>query len=389
VRKGLLFAGSETSVWMSFDDGAHWQSLQMNLPHTSMRDLSIHDSDLIVATHGRSFWILDDITPLRQIREQTAGSSAFLFKPAPAYRVRRDTNTDTPLPPDEPAGENPPDGAVVDYSLAQPTSGEVTLEILDTKGNLVRRYSSTDKPELTEDDLKALAIPPYWVRMPRILPASAGMHRWVWDLHYAPPESLRHEYPISAVPHDTPRLPLGPSVLPGMYTVKLTANGTTYTAPLTVKMDPRVKTAVAGLEQQFEMETQLASMLTRSTEAIRQARAVQEQIEKLLRETSGSMYDSLKAIGKKIEAIELTRVNRQVSALHGDVDSADAAPTAAQIAAMAVIRADFSGAEARWRALRSAEIPALNRELNSAKLPEIRIDEKLAPSEDDDDQDLE
>jgi len=388
VRKGLLFAGSETSVWMSFDDGDHWQSLQMNLPHTSMRDLSIHNSDLIVATHGRSFWILDDITPLRQISEQALGSSAVLFKPAPAYRVRRDTNTDTPLPPDEPAGENPPDGAVLDYSLAQPASGEVTLEILDAKGNLVRRYSSTDKPELTEDDLKALAIPPYWVRMPRILPASAGMHRWVWDLRYAPPESLRHEFPISAIPHDTPRLPLGPSVLPGTYTVKLTANGTTYTAPLTVKMDPRVKTAAAFLEQQFEMETQLASMLTRGTEAIRQTRAVQEQIEKLLRETSGSMHDSLEAVGKKIEAIELTRVNRQVSALYGDVDSADAAPTAAQIAAMAVIRADFSGTEARWRALRSTEIPALNRELNSAKLREIHIDQKLPPSEDDD-QDLE
>jgi photosystem II stability/assembly factor-like uncharacterized protein len=389
VRKGLLFAGSETSVWMSFDDGDHWQSLQLNLPHTSMRDLWIHDTDLIVATHGRSFWILDDITPLRQISEQTIRSSAFLFKPAPAYRIRRDTNTDTPLPPDEPAGENPPDGAVIDYSLAQPASGPVTLEILNAKGKLVRRYSSTDTPELTETDLKTLAIPPYWVRMPRILPASAGMHRWVWDLRYAPPESLRHEYPISAVPRGTPRLPLGPSVLPGVYTVKLTASGTTYTTPLIVDMDPRVNTPAAGLEQQLEIETQLASMLTRSAEAIRQARAVQEQIEKLLQQASGSIHDSLEAIERKIKAVSLAQVNRQVSALYGDLDSADAAPTAAQIAAMAVIHADFSSTVERWSALQTTGIPALNRELNPAKLPEIRIDEKLAPSEDDDDQDLE
>jgi hypothetical protein len=265
----------------------------------------------------------------------------------------------------------------------------VTLEILDAKGKLVRRYSSSDKTELTEDELKALAIPPYWLRMPRILPASAGLHRWVWDLHYAPPESLRHEYPISAVPRDTPRLPLGPSVLPGTYTVKLIANGATYTALLTVKMDPRVKTPTAGLEQQFGMETQLASMLTRSTEAIRQARAVQEQIEKLLPQATGSIHDSLEAIEKKIVAASLNPVNRQVSALYGDIDSADAAPTAAQIAATAVIRADFSSAEKRWRALASIEIPALNQALNRAKVAEIRIDEKLAPSEDDDDQDLE
>ena len=261
VRKGLLFAGSETSVWMSFDDGDHWQSLQLNLPHTSMRDLWIHDDDLIVATHGRAFWILDHITPLRQISEQTAGSSACLFKPAPAYRIRRDTNTDTPLPPDEPAGENPPDGAVVDYFVAKPASGEVTLEILDAKGKLVRRYSSSDQHEFTESELKALPIPPYWVRIPQTLPASAGLHRWVWDLHATPPDSLRHEFPISAIPFNTPRLPLGVRVLAGTYTAKLTANGVSQTSSLTVKMDPRVKTTPAELVQQFEMETELASML--------------------------------------------------------------------------------------------------------------------------------
>jgi hypothetical protein len=275
VRKGLLFAGSENSVWMSFDDGDHWQSLQLNLLHTSTRDLWIHDNDLIVATHGRSLWIMDDITPLRQINAQVARSSAWLFKPAPAYRVRRDTNTDTPLPPDEPAGKNPPDGEVLDYLLGQLASGPVTIEILDAKSQSVRRYTSTEKPDISQNDLKTLSIPPYWVRMPQVVPTTAGIHRCVWDLHYASPKFLRHEYPIAAISNDTPRLPLGPRALPGLYTVRLTANGSTYTtAPLIVKMDPRVKTSQSRLQQHFDIETELASMSARSTEAIRRMHAV-------------------------------------------------------------------------------------------------------------------
>ncbi|MFN7993688.1 MAG: glycoside hydrolase [Bryobacteraceae bacterium] len=230
-RRGLLFAGSETSVWVSFDDGDHWQSLQLNLPHTSMRDLWIHGSDLIVATHGRSFWILDDISPLRQINAQATQAPVWLAKPAQAWRVRRDTNTDTPLPPDEPLAENPPDGAVIDYHLQTHASGTVTLEILDAAGKVVRRYSSADQPEMTEANLKSLPIPPWWVRPSKILSAEAGMHRWVWDLQYAAPESLGHGYPISAVPHDTPRGPQGPHALPGPYSIRLTAGGKALTAP--------------------------------------------------------------------------------------------------------------------------------------------------------------
>jgi photosystem II stability/assembly factor-like uncharacterized protein len=389
VRKGLLFAGSETSVWVSFDDGDHWQSLQLNLPHTSMRDLWIHASDLIVATHGRSFWILDDITPLRQISESITQSSAWLFRPAAAYRVRRDTNTDTPLPTDEPFGENPPDGAILDYFLNQAATGPVNLEILDAKGKVARRYASTDEPAVTEADLKNLSIPPWWVRTPRILPAAAGMHRWVWDLHYAPPESLRHEYPISAVPHDTPRLPEGPRALPGVYTVRLTANGRSLTAPLNIQMDPRVKTTPAGLQQQFEMERQLASMMTRGTVAIRQARSVQEQIEKIAQHASGSVADRLAAIGKKIQGSPLIAVNSQASTLYGDVDSADVAPTAAQVAAMARIARDFPAAMTRWKELASTDIAALNGQLKAANLPEIKLDASSAHDEDEDASDLE
>jgi photosystem II stability/assembly factor-like uncharacterized protein len=399
VRKGLLFAGSETSVWMSLDDGDHWQSLQLNLPHTSMRDLWIHGADLIVATHGRSFWILDDITPLRQINETALQSSAWLAKPAEAYRVRPNTNTDTPLPPDEPFGENPPDGAPIDYFLKQPSSEPVTLEVLDARGKLVRRYSSADPPDVSEADLKKLPVPRWWVREPRILSAQAGLHRWVWDLHYTAPESLRHEYPIAAIPHDTPRLPEGPRAQPGIYTVKLTAGGQSLTAPLAVKMDPRVKTTPAGLQQQFEAETELSSMMTRSSEAIWQARSIDEQIEKLSHTASGSLADRLTAIDKQIKAElatppgstqpTLALVNRQASALYGDVDSADVAPSAAQAAAVTKIKGDFPTVMKRWTALTGTDVPALNRQLEGARLPAIQLEVKKAHEDDADDSDLE
>jgi photosystem II stability/assembly factor-like uncharacterized protein len=401
VRKGLLFAGSETSVWVSFDDGGHWQSLQLNLPHTAMRDLWIHSSDLIVATHGRSFWILDDITPLRHIDEKALQTSAWLCPPAPAYRVRRDTNTDTPLPPDEPLAENPPDGAVIDYYLAQPAAGPVTLEILDASGKLFRRYSSADPPDITEADLKTLSIPQLWVRPPRILPATAGLHRWVWDLHGPPPESTRHEYPISAVPHDTPRLPQGPEALPGAYSVKLTVDGNTYTAPLTIKMDPRVKTPPADLQQQTAAETMLARWITRTTEAVREARSAQDQIDKLAHDASGPLAAHLAALDKKIKAAlgaggafgpapaepGLISVNAEVYSLYGEIDSADVAPSPAQTAAAAKLGRDIPVAMNRWNKLKSSDIAAINQELKAAGMSQIKLSTKPTPDEDDDDSD--
>jgi photosystem II stability/assembly factor-like uncharacterized protein len=399
VRKGMLFAGSETSVWVSFDDGGHWQSLQLNLPHTSMRDLWIHASDLIVATHGRSFWILDDITPLRQVNETVLQSPAWLGRPAPAYRVRRSTNTDTPLPPDEPLAENPPDGAVLDYYLAQASAAPVTLEISDAAGKPVRRYSSADEPDISDAELKALSIPPWWVRMPRVLSAGAGLHRWVWDLHGTPPDSLRHGYPISAVPHDTPRLPQGPIALPGVYTVKLTVDGQNYTAPLTVKLDPRVKTDRAGLQQQDEAGKQLAMTIGRTTEAIREARAAGEQIDKLAHDASGPLADHLAALGKKIKAAlgagggfgpapaepGLMSVNGEASGLYAEIDSADVGLTGAQSAALAKIVRDYSVAMERWKQVKAADIAAMNGELKTANLTQIMVNSKAAQKEESDD----
>jgi photosystem II stability/assembly factor-like uncharacterized protein len=388
VRQGLLFAGTENSLWVSFDDGDHWQSLQLNLPHTSMRDLWIHDDDLIVATHGRSFWILDDIAPLREVASLGA-TEVHLFTPAPALRIERDTYTDTPIPPDEPFAANPPDGAVIDYYLLHPASAPVTLEILDARGQLVRKFSSADKPAVREEELKAQLIPLHWLRPFRSLPSDAGMHRWIWDLHYGTPEATRHEYPISAIPGDTPRLPLGPTALPGRYTAKLTADGKSYTVSLAVKMDPRVKTSAAGLEKKFELEVRLAALLSETSQAVLQAGSIREPLEKLSEQSSGIVRDSVQAFQNKLVAvlgapagfaappateITLSRVNGQIAILYGQVWQVDAEPTTSQLAAAATVDHDASDVMKRWNGLRTTDLSSLNHALGGANLPEVKID---------------
>jgi photosystem II stability/assembly factor-like uncharacterized protein len=386
VRKGLLFAGTENSVWVSFDDGDHWQSLQLNLPHTSMRDLTIHDDDLIAATHGRAFWILDDITPLREV--SASMNAAHLFTPATAYRVQRDTNTDTPLPPDEPAAANPPDGAILDYYLPSVASGPVTLEILDAQDKLVRRYSSADKSDVPDEDLQKQLIPLYWLRKPQQLSTEAGMHRWVWGLRYPPPISTQHEYPIAAIPHDTPRYPRGPSVLPGHYTVRLTVDGKTSTAPLTVKIDPRVKTSAANLEKKFAAESHLASIVSDSSRAVIQASSIRDQLQKLNDQASASTKDGLQAVQKKLADLlggpggisalapnspTLSRVNGQAITLYQQVWQVDAEPTSSQMEALTGVERDYADLSKRWNEFKSSDLPALNHLLHDANVPEINL----------------
>ncbi|HZQ67309.1 MAG TPA: glycoside hydrolase [Terriglobales bacterium] len=386
-RKGLLFAGTETGVWVSFDDGENWQSLQLNLPHTSMRDLWIHENDLIVATHGRGFWILDAITLLRQVNASFATADATLFKPGMAYRVRRDTYTDTPVPPDEPAAQNPPDGAVIDYYLAKPAEGALRLEILDAAGKAVRSYASTDPPAATEESLKKQLIPLYWIRMPRALGTDAGHHRWVWDLRYAEPVSTEHEYPISAVPHDTPRLPQGPLALPGQYTVRLSVNGKTYTAPLTVKMDPRVKITPAALSQLFSLESRLSSMLSDSSTAVLQAQAVRSQLDKLKSQASGSVADAVKTAGEELTAIydqtgkpgaapanTLKRLNGNASALYFAIGQSDAQPTTVQVETTDTLGRDLPAALKSWSDFKQNVLAKLNQQLQAAHLPQVQAD---------------
>jgi photosystem II stability/assembly factor-like uncharacterized protein len=232
-RRGLLFTGTERTVFVSFDDGDHWQSLQQNLAPASVRDLDIHGDDLIVATHGRGFWVMDDITALRQINEEIAKANAHLFQPADAIIMTPGSDNGTPMPRDEPLAENPSYGALIDYYLRASVSGPLTLEILDPAGDVVRKYSSEDKP--TPVNLETLNIPAYWVRTPESLSTAAGMHRWIWDLRPTP--TVR---PAGGGGGGGGRGG-APAVLPGSYTVRLSVGGKTYTQPLLVKMDPRTK----------------------------------------------------------------------------------------------------------------------------------------------------
>ena len=270
-KKGLLFAGSENAVYVSFDDGENWQTLRLNMPATSIRDLVIKDDDIVVGTHGRSFWILDDITPLRQISNDLAKNEAILYKPQNTYRVRFSTYTDTPITQEEPQEQNPPDGAIINYFLKEKANSPITLEIFDAFGKSVRKFSSEDKPY----ELPDLNIPHYWIRPQQILSAAAGSHRFLWDLHYTP-LNLPPSYPISAVYQNTAPDATSPWVLAGNYTAKLSVNGKTYAQTFTVKMDPRVKTStidlktqhdlsVAAYEGRIKIQAELAEMQERST----------------------------------------------------------------------------------------------------------------------------
>ena len=232
-RKGLLFCGTELSVFVSFNDGDDWQPLQLNLPHTSMRDLAVKDNDLVVATHGRGFWVLDDITPLRQVTGDVVRSDAFLFDPEGAYILPPPSENGTPQPRDEPLTENQPYGAIIDYYLGTKFSGPTKLEILNAAGDILKTFSSDDKPKAVDPD--TLDIPAFWVKAPPVLPNTPGMHRWLWDLRPAPPPP-----PPGTPAGEGGRRAVSP-VLPGNYTIRFTAGERTYTRVLVVKMDPRVQ----------------------------------------------------------------------------------------------------------------------------------------------------
>ncbi|MGB6631192.1 MAG: glycoside hydrolase [Terriglobales bacterium] len=393
-RKGLLFAGTERSVYVSWDDGDHWQSLKMNLPPTSIRDLVIHHDDIVVGTHGRSFWILDNITPLRQFSPEIANDVAHLYAPQLTYRVRRNNNTDTPLPPEEPAGQNPPDGAMIDYFLKAAASAPVTLEIVDASGRVVRNFSSADKPEAVNP--KERNVPMYWVRPARVLSAAAGMHRFVWNLHYPEPDVLAHEYPISAIYHDTPRTPLGAAVLPGEYSVLLSVDGKKYTQTLDLRMDPRVKTSAEDLRRQFDLDQKFADALHKDYEAVQQVRSVRSQIKWLLRgKYANSMASStaLDAAAKtaaeldaKAESIEgeeggrylstpegrsLVRLNGGLNTLLSGLDTADAAPTTQQSAMFDELDKALEEQLSAWVQLKSKDVLELNEQLKKKGLPLI------------------
>jgi photosystem II stability/assembly factor-like uncharacterized protein len=317
-KKGLLFAGSENAVYVSFDDGENWQTLRLNMPATSIRDLVIKDDDIVVGTHGRSFWILYDITPLRQISSDLAKNETILYKPQSTYRVRWSTYTDTPITQEEPQGQNPPDGAIINYYLKDKVNTPVILEIFDASGKSVRKFSSEDKPY----ELPDLNIPLYWIRPQQILSAEAGSHRFMWDMHYAP-LNLPPTYPISAVYQNTVPDATSPWVLAGNYTAKLTVNGKTYSQTFTLKIDPRVKTSTLDLKIQhdlsvaaYEGRIKIQTELDRMQELRKRIRMTEEGMKK---------FDAKEADLKKIQS--------GLAAVHNILQDADSKPTTQVVAA--------------------------------------------------------
>jgi hypothetical protein len=274
---------------------------------------------------------------------------------------------------------------VIDYYLSKSGSGPLALEIRDAQGKLVRRYSSDDKPEQTQAELEKQLIPLYWLKPEQVLSAESGMHRWIWDLRHAPPTSTLHEYPISAVPHRTPRYPVGPLVLPGTYTVRLIANGQTQTAEISVKMDPRIKTTTARLSAQFDLAMQLATDVSRSSQAVSQARSVQEQLTNLSKTRESSSGDSAKKLAQSVTAIlegadketdatTLKTANQNAIDLYKDVEKSDAAPTAAQRNASAIVARQLSLATGEWESFKEKQLAGFNRQLHLSGKPEIRLD---------------
>jgi photosystem II stability/assembly factor-like uncharacterized protein len=397
-RQSLLFAATETSVWASPDDGAHWESLQLNLPHTSMRDLVIHGDDLVLGTHGRSIWILDDISPLRQL-SAAPGKEVGLLHPAPAYRLFRSTWTDTPIPPDEPLGTNPPAGALIDYFLPRDVQGVVTLEVLDRKGELVRRFRSDDLPDMSAEELARELIPEYWIAMPHILPKTHGMHRWIWDLRYPAPISSTRGFPISAMPHATPRDPQGPMAVPGDYVIRLSVDGQRIEQPLTLLPDPRVQVSTEALQQQLDLANTVAGLLTRSSQALLEAQSQDKQLQAI--KASGAAEQAVKSFQTKLshllkgaetpdvspqpaatkaeEQIVMPDVQDALVTLYPIVTQGEAAPTAAAAAAARAAQEQVEKLDQQWQQLQT-ELPALNKTLRKARLPTIRTG--MAPPRD-------
>jgi photosystem II stability/assembly factor-like uncharacterized protein len=367
ARKGLLYACTETGVFVSFDDGDNWQPLQLNLPTASVRDLVVHGDDLVIATHGRSLWVLDDVTPLRQVNAPMAASEAWLFRPQAAYRVRPGSDQGTPVPLDEPMASNPPDGAVIDYYLREKSATTVQLEIFDAEGKLVRRFSSND--ELPKTDPKEVPVAVEWIHDDAPLAADAGMHRFVWDLHYGLPKSVHHGF----------EGPTGPWAVPANYTVTLTVNGKSTSQPLVLQMDPRVATPQTALAHEFQAASRVVARVGEISAIVEETAELRKEIAARSKEASGNA-EALKALAEldqKIadlqgarheesfglfglslpgeEPVTLDRLSAAWNGLLTVVESADAAPTADAAAAIEGWDTASKGLLTRWEAAKEDE----------------------------------
>ncbi|HET9983969.1 MAG TPA: hypothetical protein VFQ38_10295 [Longimicrobiales bacterium] len=370
VAPGLLYAGTEMGVYVSFDDGDHWQPLGLNLPRVAVHDLIVHGNDLVLATHGRGFWVLDDVSPLRELTGDVASADVHLFRPADAVRLRRSVNFDTPLPPEEPHGENPPAGAVLDWWLKAPATGPVTLEILDASGRVVRRIAGGETPPPPSE-------PPYfadeWLPRAQPLTAHAGLNRFVWDLRYPRPPADAYDYTISAVPDEgTVAVPEGPLVAPGTYQVRLTVAGHTETQPLRVTADPRARAGAdvyaAQLRAALEVWNAMADAhaLAVEVDSVRARLAAARQ-----RSPRGDVASAAAALERALQGVRPGAVGGAMGGLLDLVDGADREPPAQALEAFAGMKERLEAQRAQWTRIERNELAKLNAALRAAGIAAI------------------
>jgi photosystem II stability/assembly factor-like uncharacterized protein len=381
-RKGLLYAGTELGVFVSFNDGDNWQPLQFNLPVAPVRDISVRHDDLVIATHGRAFWVLDDISPLREAGAKV--QDVFLYQPQPAFRVRPGSDQGTPYPPEIAHAENAPNGAAIDYYLKSGSSSPVILEIIDAAGNSVRRYSSEDRTPPVDE--KTLDIPMYWIKPAATLSTASGQHRFYWDLHYASA--------TGGGARAGRRGGAGPWAVPGQYSVKLTANGTTLTQPFTVKMDPRIKVSDVDLQAQLAASQKVSATSASLARSVAQSANISRQIreaktkakdnasisteldkfEQRMTEVAGK--EAAPFAGGPVETISTDETSlRRLAGISGQISgalqSADAAPTSDQLAALDRVTKTIDTTMQQWRQFIAQDLPALNTQLTAAGFTSI------------------
>lgn len=372
-HKGLLFAGSETAVYVSFDEGENWQSLRMNMPATSIRDLVIKDDDLAVATHGRSFWILDNMSQLRQTADaKQIKQQNILFKPSLAYRVRWSMNTDTPIPAEEPAGQNPPDGAMIDYFLGDAVT-QLSLEIYDITGTLIRKYSNTDSLYT----IPPVNIPRYWIRPQELLSAAAGAHRFIWDLHHTP-LNIPASFPMSAVYQNTAPEESSPWVLPGKYTIKLIAGGKVVTETIEVKMDPRINSNSDNLENIHRLAMVCYEGSSKCMTALQQIGSLHDQLNALKTNSNNEVLTRIKNLEELLNKLEQTapgnpepgfrKLNADLGSAFRILNESEMPPTKQTTEAVLQAKYNLDIIGIKWLEIQQGEIKKLNAVLKQAGL---------------------
>ena len=393
ARKGLLYAGTETGVYLSFDGGDSWQPMQFNLPTTSVRDLNVHGDDLVAATYGRGLWILDDLSPLRQVNIEVGSAGAHLFKPATAMRVRWDNHPDTPLSADVSAGENPPDGAIIYYYLKSAPAREITLEIRDEHGQTVRQFTS----KAPAPDNMPKNVPDYWFAPPDVLSKNPGLNRFIWDLQWPHPATLAYSFrgvhldyieytlPDHAIAGKTPRdQPPGPLVAPGKYEIVLTVDGKTSRQDLVVNLDPRVRVSSADLEAQVDLARMIDAWMNSSFRSYNDVSALRAVLAGALKTLAANPQlkeagDAALALDKELLEIQdgttaapgFGAVNRDLARYGTMIQSGDMRPAESAVDSAGIACTALKNDLLRWRVINTERLPAFNLILKQAKLPPL------------------